>query len=60
MLFTPALTDRSPLATASQLAVETRSDVLFVIYLCSGPSHRGRGTQMSRGRGGGTPRGGQT
>jgi len=25
-----------------------------------GPSHRGRGTQMSRGRGGGTPRGGQT
>lgn len=26
----------------------------------AGPSHRGRGTQMSRGRGGGTPRGGQT
>ncbi|XP_068738541.1 uncharacterized protein [Montipora capricornis] len=26
----------------------------------AGPSHRGRGSHVSRGRGGGTPRGGQT
>ena len=36
------------------------TEMFSFVCSCTGPSHRGRGSLVSRGRGGGTPRGGQT